>query len=529
MPDNPATPTPSTPPPQQPSGSFARDFLLVFISVAVTATVIYFGSELLLENIYIIAAIFLTVIIIFGGLAIAVAMARSWIQRKVLNVANASLSEMTKPLESALDAVLRRDADEAKVHGWHFLRLLIDRYSWMMTRNWIIQSILSLLLAFATLTGSALLIAQNKLISQQNAIAEASRRSSLVFELTSILDKIDAEIRQVITAVKEPERPDYKTESAAETKKHLILRHTPRWSLTDDRTGEDFAVSKHGCIKLSDHLESRIAAISHTFVPYRRLEDSGKLGPIISPERGLLLRALLTSDIDMQYMTVGLLDLSYADLRNSNLTATDLSGLHFDNAYFDGSDLEDTNFERAMLRNASFRNCKFAKNNFKQALLPKASAFEGTRWSSHSNLPELDDALVDSPDWFEELTVPERMRNELCKYYKISQLKPSSYGSGWSKGVGAARYDRPPEYYGYTHIIESTGYVPPYDPRLALPPPKDPLPPPVQPPPFERHPPPDHLPPSHPPPFERHPPPESEFNPRPSSPPRTPPKSLPMT
>lgn len=190
-----------------------------------------------------------------------------------------------------------------------------------------------------------LLINQNNLIDQQTHLLEAERRSSLVFLMSNILDKVDEEIKL--------------------QQKEL------------DSTASDSVR-----YKLSDQLVSRIIALSRSLQPYR-LKDGNLLSRPISPERGQLFIALMVSRInksdlatigfagDFSYAIIGDIPLSnaslfsarleYADfqgvaLNGADLTSADLSKANLSNAYLVSSNLSGANLSGANLRDADIAN-----------------------------------------------------------------------------------------------------------------------------------------------------------------------------
>ncbi|WP_299283301.1 pentapeptide repeat-containing protein [uncultured Tateyamaria sp.] len=136
---------------------------------------------------------------------------------------------------------------------------------------------------------------QNKLIQTQNVLAEASRRASLNFELTAILDQ-------------------------------LTLESKP-----------------------SQQLLARARSFSRALQPYRRLDEAGNLTEFLSPERGQLLSSLAASGVELRDIVRGG-DFSYADAENVSLARQNLSGANFQHA-----NLADASFDSAVLRNTDFR------------------------------------------------------------------------------------------------------------------------------------------------------------------------------
>jgi uncharacterized protein YjbI with pentapeptide repeats len=163
-----------------------------------------------------------------------------------------------------VDKLMPESAEEERDRAKLILPKLTHWFVWARLRNWWWQWLLGVFLAIGGLTGTLLLMNQNKLLEIQNQLAtnqmhlgEASRRSALVFLMSNILDKVDAEI-------------------ASQKEKN------PKDSL----------------FSLTPSLIGQIVALSHSFKPYRYLEDSTLIPRPLSPERGQLLMTLVLLPLD---------------------------------------------------------------------------------------------------------------------------------------------------------------------------------------------------------------------------------------
>jgi hypothetical protein len=125
---------------------------------------------------------------------------------------------------------------------------------------------------------------QNKLFSIQNdkidsqiELLEADRRSSLIFLMSNIMDRVDNELK--------------------------------------------IANSNSSIRSLSPELIGRIAALSHSFKPYKYLDNKKLVKVPLSPERGQLLLGLIYSKLDTSCLRDIFMkaDFSYADLKRVDL------------------------------------------------------------------------------------------------------------------------------------------------------------------------------------------------------------------
>lgn len=208
---------------------------------------------------------------------------------------------------------------------------------------------------------------QNKKVNIQNNLMEAERRSSLIFLMSNILDKMDNEIREEVK----------------------IKGDSTRYTL-------------------SKPLISRIVALSKAFKPYKLLDNDTLSNKLVSPERGQLLIALMGSSLDsttqntitrqgdfsnaiasnINLQFAGLFeanfsgaDFSSANLSNTTLILADLSGSNLNGANFIGanlfnSDCSDAKLNSADLSGAFLMGADFSSANFKNIKHATAAKLE---------------------------------------------------------------------------------------------------------------------------------------------------------
>jgi hypothetical protein len=202
---------------------------------------------------------------------------------------------------------------------------------------------------------------QNALIKTQNILAEASRRASLNFEMTAILD-------QIVGLHDEP------NEEIREIRDRLLI--------------------------------ARIAAFSRALKPYRILDERGNLSRPLSPERGQLLIALEAAGLRVQGVIDAGAVFSDADLEGAKIELTGewsetnerrkgssvlaLNGASLINALLIIEDIQHIDLERSDLRNAGI----FIKNvesiNFREATLPEANRFSKSVPEMNTSIAEWD-------------------------------------------------------------------------------------------------------------------------------------------
>lgn len=227
--------------------------------------------------------------------------------------------------------------------------------------DWIQKNITFLDLLFTTLTfcvvslygtclfktQNQLLKSQNELLTQQMQLDEASRRSSLIMLMNNIIDKADKEIEEQ-------------------------RKLSPK--------DQNFS--------LSQSLVGQLAALSHSFRPYKYMDNDTLTKKPLSPERGQLLMTIAFlplnsktysaiyksstfSGADMRFMRFTQSDLKKVDLKLSNFQEADLSKSILENA-----DLRWSEMHSIILRDAKLTNADLKWTNMRSADLEGAIAFK---------------------------------------------------------------------------------------------------------------------------------------------------------
>lgn len=178
---------------------------------------------------------------------------------------------------------------------------------------------------------------QNLLLDQQINLEEGNRRSSYIFLMSNIMDKIDEELKN----------------------------------------------RQNSTRKLSEELIGRIVSLSHAFRPYRYLEDNQLIPSPLSPERGQLLYALVNSTLDLTTYDhiFARANFSYSDLPQANFSGAYLKGVNLSFANirhgnFKDAILNGANFQESRLEYAIFDNTLMNEANFKAANLAHSQWYD---------------------------------------------------------------------------------------------------------------------------------------------------------
>ena len=260
-----------------------------------------------------------------------------------------------------IDQLLQHASTEKKKQAQLATPRMLKLGVWAFTRSWALRLLIAIFVAIGGLLGSILLYNQNQLLTKQNDkidlqnnLLEADRRSSLVFLMSNILDKVDEEIGQQRKEIKE---------------NGGVITDSTKYSLTKP-------------------LINRIVGLSRGFQPYRRMQGN-TLSDWVSPERGQLFIALMENNLDsttqntivergsFRQAIIGEVvipfsklsgaefygvNLGFADLHGADLSFADLHGADLREINFSFADLSFTDLSRANLSFAdlSYTNLSFA-------------------------------------------------------------------------------------------------------------------------------------------------------------------------
>jgi uncharacterized protein YjbI with pentapeptide repeats len=222
---------------------------------------------------------------------------------------------------------------------------LASWFIWGRLRNWWWNWILGIFVSLGGLAGTMLLMNQNELLNNQNtliqrqmSLEEASRRSALVVLMSNIMDKVDREIE------------DQKKRNTLDT-----------------------------VFSLSPSLIGQIAALSHSFKPYRYLDGDTLITKPLSPERGQLLITLtrLPLDTSIFRQIYRSSNFAYADLPSANfegmfLKGVNLSGADLSKAVLNRADLSEAVLSGAVLNETDLSNAVLSRADLSNAVLREA-------------------------------------------------------------------------------------------------------------------------------------------------------------
>ncbi len=295
-----------------------------------------------LDYLLITTPVLITVLVTIFFLAIIILLLLTWFRERLLKkylgfdmpidtVAKEAQETVTLVSGRAVETFFPLMEQEKKRQLKTFTPRIINYLLWANLRNWGLRFTITIFAAIGGLLGAILLYNQNRLIDTQVNLEEANRRSSLIFLMSNIMDKVDEELKE------DPNNDKVRN--------------------------------------ISPQLIGRIAALSQAMRPYRYLQDGQLIDKPLSPERGQLLTALVRSKFDSSgyadiYKAVRFerADLQRAQLKSAYLNETDLR-----DADLRGADLRDATLSGATLRDATLRDATLSTANFRRADLIRAN------------------------------------------------------------------------------------------------------------------------------------------------------------
>lgn len=332
-----------------------RVIIAFLMGIIIGSIVAEISLDALQEHIQSLFFVFVWLIVVTGLLTFWVVQNKERLLKRIFGVTDTDLTKLHETGRSLLFNIVEKDYEKARRDVTFMLRKIGAWYSWMNFRRWVVMALQIIIVGFAGVLGTILLYNQNKLLTQQNQLLvqqnvrldqqtylqEAERRSSLIFLMSNILDEVNNELK------------------------------------------EDVGVL--GARDISPQLIGRIVALSNSLRPYRYLGSDSLVGRELSPERGYLLQAIVSSEIDKSSLRriFKTADFSYADLKKAilsgeylagiNLTGADLNEVRLDEADLSNANLSDAELNDAVLAQANLRDARLRNTKMSKAYLESAN------------------------------------------------------------------------------------------------------------------------------------------------------------
>lgn len=328
-------------------------FMMVGILMGMVAVILYQGHLAQITK-----GLYDAALVVFGAMVLTFGLVfgfREYLTRFVFGKKVEKAGDLMDDAQQASNVLIERLADrfltdadgDIKDQVKTFAPRFANWFVWGRLRNWWWQWLVGIATFLVGLVGTLLLINQNELLKNQNtlierqmSLEEASRRSSLIVLMSNIMDKVDGEIDR------------------------------QRKSSDTDKTQ----------YKLSASLIGQIAALSHSFKPYRFMNGDTLIIKPLSPERGQLFITLVQLPLDTNTFKE---IYQKSIFENADLKSASLFGLSLKKVHLDGADLTDSDFDKtdlsgaylrgANLSNANLREANLSNANLKNAILQRAT------------------------------------------------------------------------------------------------------------------------------------------------------------
>jgi len=409
----------------------------------------------------------MTLLTIAGALCVALLCFRNRIFEKLKLHTDSTLEGIVEPVKQISQSIMDRNSDDVVDGASELARRVLSRYVWMTSRRWMLNVIGGLLVTVAALSGSALLvkqnellesqtvvltqqdnkiqeqitllISQNALISEQNLLTEANRRATLNFEVTAILDAINAEIDSLAQLVPDPSSPPEGFEQYvvavndvfeldAEGIVGIRTQHVysrPYW--VQLRNPASVSATPPGFqVVLSQRLIGRVAALSRALKPYRYVDVDGQMVGPLSPERAQLAMSLHAAGVALPPLAPHMI-FDYADFRGMDLVNFSFARMRLEHADFAGATLLKCEFRESWLQDCSFEGTEIGAVDFRFAYLPEPGAFRGAQITG----THFENAIVPSHDWVVSLMALAKINvdvEDLLPGLRASEKRPGGYG-----------------------------------------------------------------------------------------------------
>jgi uncharacterized protein YjbI with pentapeptide repeats len=316
-------------------------FIIVGILIGIITVVIYQGHLTTMTTfmynsaLVVFGAMVLTFVLVFGF--------REYLTRFVFGKKIEKAGDLIDDAQQASNTLIDRLADrfltDADSDLKDQVKTLAPRFAnwfvWGRLRNWWWQWLVGIATFLVGLVGTLLLINQNELLKNQNtliqrqmSLEEASRRSSLVVLMGNIMDKVDDEINR-------------------------------------QRKPKDTDATRY---KLSASLIGQIAALSHSFKPYKYMDGDTLIEKPLSPERGHLLITITRLSLDTLTFQ--------AIFRTATFQVAALQGAILDSAYLVGANLREADLYGSYLTKADMKRANLSQANLHSAILYRADLSE---------------------------------------------------------------------------------------------------------------------------------------------------------
>ncbi|MEO3385479.1 pentapeptide repeat-containing protein [Mesorhizobium sp. CAU 1741] len=418
-----AKPDPAQPRPMFRASDFVSPtmaFVIFALGLLAGFPIAIFGFDLLLDNAAPLFSILLGLFAFVVLITVLILAFRRPIWERMFRYGQVEMDRFAQPLAEVARFAAQQKAPEATDAARNLAEMVLARYSWVVTRRWLVATLTGFIAAIAALAGSALLFHQNRLLAVQNEriteqtellvtqieLGEAQRSTSIVPELLSIGDALgqetsalrraanadnqgnDGEEAQIVLA-------DYDLSNALRARivAASIAARPYRYLVSSLTRASEEEITRQALQRRTD-----LTNIVESLGEQQRRSDEvlgatpedGRLTDrVVSPERGQLLVMLYNSGvIETEYLTFNGADFSFAEVRLRTLAQMSFQHALMRHADFSGIVLNSVDFGAGYVEGARFRRSELISVRFagiaSDAIKPPMKSDPGVEvWNTH--------------------------------------------------------------------------------------------------------------------------------------------------
>lgn len=315
--------------------NYAAVIIALIIGFLLSVIVSNYASEYIEGGVKFFSTILIGVIILLTLVILAFELFHKQIMRKIFGQ-ELEFKSAIADSEEVIDMILKKTLGEPSTDELKSARVAVNKVinTFLMSsfRAKMFRLFISVFAGLGAFYGTILVVKQNQLLEKQNKkidvqinLEEANRRSSLIFLMSNIMDKVDEELKETTNTNRE----------------------------------------------LSEQTISRIISLSQAFKPYRYYQNDTLINEPLSPERGQLLITLANMKLDtntaLKIFTKS--NFSQADLAKNKIENVNLRGVNLEDANLTHTSFKNSNLSNSLLRGANLYQAYLVNTNFTNANL----------------------------------------------------------------------------------------------------------------------------------------------------------------
>lgn len=345
-----------------------------------------FGLDIIIDNAQTIFTILLAIFLILVVLAVLVMAFRQTLWSRMFRYGQVELDRFARPLSEVARFAAEQKVAEATNAAQEFAEMALARYSWVVTRRWLIASVTGFIAAIAAMAGSAILFQQNELLRVQNEriteqtallqnqieLGEAQRSTSIVPEILAIGAAIGEETARLMKDGRAGESfSDYELSSALRAR--IVAASNAarpyRYLRAELAHASDNAISAAALARRTDvpGAQALIARWqqAESTINGTMSEPGALIDRPVSPERGQLISLLYnTRVLETEYLSFAGADFSFAEVRLPLFAAMSLKHALLRYADFSTTSMRSITFSASFLEGARFRGAIIGDTDF---------------------------------------------------------------------------------------------------------------------------------------------------------------------